>query len=67
MVDRFGAQAIFGRTLTPGEMRRMVYCERFAGWYQDKFREGGDWTQWAKDHPEADKQLNWAIRCANGE
>jgi len=45
----------------------MVYCERFAGWYQDKFREGGDWTQWAKDHPEADKQLNWAIRCANGE
>jgi hypothetical protein len=62
MVDRFGAQAVFGRILKRSEMRRMVLVERIVTAYQ-AMKSSEDVDGWIKDHPEDWKLLDYAAGC----
>jgi hypothetical protein len=74
-IDRYGAQAVVGRTLGAGELRsmtvagnvRQAYVSRMN--YRDK--DGAEnWTEWARNNPEMSQLLNHAAMLAdkqNGE
>jgi hypothetical protein len=59
MIDRFGAGAVFGRTLKRGEMRRMVISERIVSAY-GAMSAAEDLDGWIKAHPEEWKLIDYA-------
>ena len=65
-VERFGAQSVFGRVLSAGEIQRMMTVERIVQGYKAK-NASPDWAKWAEEHPELDALLNIAMRLSNGE
>lgn len=66
MVDRFGAQAVFGRTLKRGEMRRMATVERIVEGYQ-AMTSAKNQDDWIKAHPDEWKLIDRAAGAANGK
>lgn len=69
-IDRFGSQAVLGRTLGKGEMTRMITCENIVKAYQSR-TAAPDWAKWAADNPQANRLLTAAMLAAgdgdNGE
>lgn len=49
-IDRFGAQAVLGRTLYAREIYRMRVAENIVKAYQSR-AESQNWAVWAKEHP----------------
>lgn len=70
MIDRFGAQAVFGRILSVREMRMMSLAERIVRAYHDRdaYRDADknkNWAEWAAKNPTEFRLLNVAMRAAN--
>ena len=63
-IDRFGAQAVLGRTLGAGEMRRMAAAERIVNAYQSR-KKADSWAEWAEMFPELNAILEDAILAGN--
>ena len=65
-VDRFGADAVFGRPVGAGELRSMVISENVVNAYnmrKDYKDEEGkvDWVAFADDHPDMSALLIMAV------
>lgn len=58
LIDRFGAQAVYGRTLGVKEMRRITVAENVARAYEIR-QSSSDWVKWSKDNPELAKLLEY--------
>ena len=63
-IDRFGAQAVLGRCLGYGEMRRMIAAENVVKAHGE-MKRAGDWTAWAERNPEKWRLLTAAMKAAN--
>jgi len=59
-VDRFGANAVFGRTPGAGELRSMVISENVVNAYHSRAK-AGDWAKWANENPELNRLLIMAV------
>lgn len=64
-MTHYGAQAVYGRTLFVGEMRRMNAAENIVMAYQSRARyrdENGseNWVAWAQKYPDLSEILMWA-------
>lgn len=62
-MDRFGAQAVYGRNLGAGEIRRMITAENTIQAYRDRER-AENWAQWAHDNRAAAGLLARAAKAA---
>lgn len=63
-IDRFGAAAVYGRTLGAGELRRMVLVENVIKAHQGRER-AENWAKWAQENPQASELLARAAKAAN--
>lgn len=63
-VDRFGAQAVFGRVIGAGEIRRMNTAEAIVRAYRDRER-AENWAEWARDNREQAALLARAAKAAD--
>ena len=70
MVDRFGAQAVFGRQMGVAEMRRISLAERVADAHRAHAAaastEDGS-AGWAQKNADAAALLGWAMRAHTDE
>lgn len=66
LVDRFGAQAVYGRTMTRGEMRAILLAETVTRAYRAR-AEAKEMAAWVSDHPELQSLLVRAMRAADGK
>jgi hypothetical protein len=58
-VDKYGAQAVFGRTLSFQEIRSMSLSENVYSAYQERARSE-NWAQWAEANPGKARLINAA-------
>jgi len=65
-IDRFGAQAVFGRPLGAGEMRRMMIAETIVNLYRAR-AAAENWAAWEMASPELAALLNAALKAAIDE
>ena len=65
-MDRFGVEAVYGRTPGGQELRRMIQAENVVKAYEER-AQAENWAQWAKDYPEKNRLLAEAERLVNGE
>ena len=65
-IDRFGAQAVFGRPLGAGEMRRMMIAETIVNLYRAR-AAAENWAAWETANPELAALLNAALKAAIDE
>ena len=69
-VDRFGAQAVFGRAMGAGEIRRLTVVDNILQAYRMRSHTE-NWAEWAESHKRASAMLNEAAKLAedtdNGE
>ena len=65
-IDRFGAQAVFGRPLGAGEMRRMMIAETIVHAYRAR-AAAENWAAWETANPELAALLNAALKAAIDE
>lgn len=63
-IDRFGAEAVMGRTLGAGEIRRMVAADNVLRAYRSR-AHAENWAKWAAENPALNRILNEAIRLAD--
>ncbi len=61
LISRFGAQAVYGRTLGIGEMRRIGLAERVAFVCRKWLSPTSG--QWFAAHPEDNVLLAWAVEA----
>ncbi len=64
-IDRFGAQAVIGRTLSAREVNRIMAAEAVIASYQSRAK-AADWAAWANTHPGEAELLSRAAELANG-
>jgi len=65
LVQSYGAQAIYGRTMGAGEVRRMNTAANIVAYYRQR-AASSDWGKWATDNPDEAAALNRAM-MAGGE
>jgi len=56
LITRFGAQAVYGRSLGYGELRRIWYAEAVVSAYHERAR-ASDWVAWAQQNPQLNSLL----------
>lgn len=66
VVDRFGAQAVFGRAIGSKEIRRIAMAERTVRLFRERER-AENWAAWVVNNPEEAELLSRAAELANGE
>jgi len=66
LIERFGAQSLYGRTLGLGEARRILFAESIVEAHRARARSG-DWAEWASANPQHAQLLNWANRISDGD
>lgn len=71
-IGRYGVQAVVGRTLGAGELRKMTIAENIRMAYQSRAnyrdKDGAEnWTEWARLYPDASALLNEAAKLADME
>jgi len=64
-IDRFGAQAVIGRTLSANEVNRIMAAEEVMAAYQSRAKSD-NWAAWAGEHPHYAELLSRAARLVNG-
>ena len=64
-IRAFGAEAVWGRPLGVGEIRRMVVAENIVQAYRARAAHSDGWAAWASANPDANRLLNLAMRLAN--
>ena len=72
LIERFGVQAVYGRPLGYGEMRRISIAESIARDYQHRsnYRDKNgaeNWSEWAARFPEMNARLIAAEIIDNGD
>ena len=72
LIERFGVQAVYGRPLGYGEMRRISIAESIARDYQNRsnYRDKNgaeNWSEWATRFSEANARLIAAEIIDSGE
>lgn len=65
LVDRFGAQAVYGRPLGYGEMQSILAAETVVGLHRE-MKASGNWAEWAAKNQEGSRYLLGVIET-NGE
>ena len=65
-IDRFGAQAVFGRPLAAREMRQMMVAEGIVHAYRAR-ATAENWAAWEMASPELAALLNAALKAAIDE
>lgn len=65
LINRFGVESVYGRTLTVEEMREMMTAETIVMAYRAR-AEAESMADWADNHPDAQTLLVEAMRAANG-
>ena len=60
-VEKFGAQAVYGRPLSAREIRGMVLAENVVRAYKER-QAASDWAVWARDNPDKAEMLNEAMQ-----
>jgi len=65
-IDRFGAQAVFGRPLAAREMRQMMVAEGIVHAYRAR-AAAENWAAWEMASPELAALLNAALKTAIDE
>ena len=65
-IDRFGAQAVFGRPLAAREMRQMMVAEGIVHAYH-AHAAAENWAAWETANPELAALLNAALKSAIDE
>jgi len=65
-VDRYGSNAVFGRVVGAGEIRRMNAAENTIRAYRDR-EQSDDWPKWARDNPGLARLLAIATKAADDE
>jgi hypothetical protein len=60
-VDRFGAQAVFGRTPGAGELKSMIIAENIVNAYNSR-ANAGNWAEWAGENPDLNAWLIMAVK-----
>lgn len=65
LIDRFGAQAVYGRTLGISEIRRIVAAENVLNSFRAR-ENAGDWAKWSSDHPELAELLEIGAYLTRG-
>jgi hypothetical protein len=63
-INTFGAQAILGRALGVGEIRRIAAVKNIINAYHAR-NKSDDQEQWALDNPETNHLLNEAMLLAS--
>lgn len=71
LIERFGVQAVYGRPLGYGEMRRISIAESIARDYQNRsnYRDKSgaeNWSEWSAHYPESNARLIAAEIIDNG-
>jgi len=65
-IDRFGAQAVLGRVMGAGEIRRIEMAERIISIYQSR-KQASNATEWVNSHQKEAELLDYAERLTHGE
>lgn len=63
-VEQFGAQAVFGRVMGAGEIRRMMVAHNVVQAYESR-AQADNWSEWASQYPKAAELLNMAARLTD--
>jgi len=63
LLDRFGAQALYGRTLGFGEARRILLVAQIIESYRER-NSAQNWAGWTAAFPEKSRLLNWVCQVA---
>ncbi len=64
-LDRFGAQAVMGRTLSANEVNRIMAAEAVMAAYRNRAK-AENWAAWAVEYPNDAELLSKAAELANG-
>ena len=59
-IDRFGVDAVMGRQLGAGEMRRMTVAENIVKAYRSRAK-ADNWAEWANLYPDLNRILEDAM------
>ena len=65
-IDRFGAQAVLGRVMGAGEIRRIEMAERVIQIYQSR-KQAENWKEWVHSHPKEAELLAYAEGLTHGK
>ncbi len=65
-IDRFGAQAVFGRALGAKEIRHMIISENIINCFLSRAKSN-DWATWELEHENEAVLLNAAMKAAMDE
>ena len=60
-IDRFGAQNVYGRPLSIGELRRLNLYERVVNAYRARAKHPDGWAAWAGTHRSDAELLEMAL------
>jgi hypothetical protein len=66
IIDRFGAQAVYGRALTANEILRMMRAEHVLQAYVAR-TASADWAEWTERNPDKAELLIEAMKANNGK
>jgi len=62
-IQAYGAQAVIGRPLGAGEIRRMNVASNVIAYHKQR-AASGDWVKWGTDNPDEAALLNRAMLMA---
>jgi hypothetical protein len=64
-VERFGADAIYGRALSADEVMSMILAENVVNYYTEReAAPKGDWAAWGRSNPDKADLLAAALSAA---
>jgi hypothetical protein len=63
-IEVFGAEAVWGRPIGVGEMRRMMVADAIVRAHHGRATHKEGWAAWAAANPEQNALLNAAMRLA---
>lgn len=66
VVDRFGAQAIFGRSIGAKEIKRIAMSETIVRLFRERAK-AENWAAWVVNNQAEAELLSIAAELANGE
>ena len=59
MVEKYGAQSVYGRTLSANEISRMEYADMMVNIFESR-KNSNNWAAWVTEHPLWVDRLNEA-------
>ena len=65
LIDRFGAHAVMGRTLSSGEIKRMLVTESIVNAYHGRKASGDKWAEWDAKNPYLSALLKEVEKAVN--